>query len=82
MVPRMLSIAISDSSHSRVTVSMKHTPVRSKLVSSRPCIECICNVSYNLLSTACSSEDMGIAFIPHASSVLDSLPCIPEKYDQ
>jgi hypothetical protein len=73
MVPRMLSIAISDSSHSRVTASMKHTPVRSKLVSSRPCIECICNVSYNLLSTACSSEDMGIAFIPHASSVLDSL---------
>jgi hypothetical protein len=73
IVPRMLSIAISDSSHSRVTSSMKHTPVRSKLVSSRPCIECICNVSYNLLATACSSEDMGIAFVPHASSVLDSL---------
>jgi hypothetical protein len=73
IVPRMLSIAISDSSHSRVTGSMKHTPVRAKLVSSRPCIECICNVSYNLLATACSSEDMGIAFVPHASSVLDSL---------
>lgn len=73
VVPRMLSIAISDSSQSRVTASMKHTPLRSKLVSSRPCIECICNVSYNLLSTACSSEDMGIIFVPHAVSVLDSL---------
>ena len=73
VVPRMLSSAISDASQSRVTSSMKHTPVRSKLVSSRPCIECICNVSYNLLSTACTSEDMGIAFVPHATSVLDSL---------
>jgi hypothetical protein len=73
LLPRMLSSAISDSCQSRVTVSMKQTPVRSKLVSSRSCIECVCNVSYNLLMTACSSEDMGIAFVPHALSVLDSL---------
>jgi hypothetical protein len=73
MMPRILACSISDASQSRVTISMKHTPVRSKLVSSRTCVECICNVSYNLLSTACSSEDMGIAFVPHASSVLDSL---------
>jgi hypothetical protein len=79
IVPRMLSIAISDSSQSRVTVSMKQTPLRSKLVSSKPCIECVCNVSYNLLSTACSSEDMGIAFVPHALSVLDSLCKILSK---
>jgi hypothetical protein len=79
LLPRMLSSAISDSCQSRVTVSMKQTPVRSKLVSSRSCIECVCNVSYNLLATACSSEEMGIAFVPHALSILDTLGKILSK---